>query len=494
MKLAPLAALVAAFLCVPAVAQIKVIANPNNTHTITFPNGTPGGSNNTFTIHNPYNGAVPTSAAGSVPQNQRVGGFGVVKTSPNTMHIVGYGDVPIRNSPKKVPGVEVKALVPKAAFAKALTLGAKVLWPVGVLMAAGDIYDLINQVDPSIVDLQSNGNAIHGYRDKDGKSWVNPGNVPGFATPMAACVSYYGAAPAPGGTVSAVLQPGGMNAWCMGDGGGIQAVVTAIAGPGSRELVTQQDIEDLVTANTTGWPSAAARALASALNAPGVGVQTEPLTVTGPATVPGEKTTTTETVKLNPGTNTIASPGTSPTDTGTKTTTKQDNTKVTYNNNTVTTNSTVNNTTTTITNNVTNVTTTEGTKTEETENKDPPKEQEEIVTCGLPGKPKCQIDELNTKPEVEDTAKEDVEAKTKPLDDFLKNPESALPTLPTINWAFQLPSGCSPIALPAFEPWLQQIDVCAFQPLFHDVMSIVWVIGGLFGAIGIFWRNTFSQG
>lgn len=118
----------------------------------------------------------------------------------------------------------------------------------------------------------------------------------------------------------------------------------------------------------------------------------------------------------------------------------------------------------------------------------------EWQSCGLPGAPACKIDETGTPEAKSDTAEADAKKAIKPLEDFVANPTSALPTLPTINWAFTLPSGCAPIALPAFEPWLQQIDVCAFQPMFHDLMSFVWVMGGIFGAIGTFWRNTFSQG
>lgn len=81
----------------------------------------------------------------------------------------------------------------------------------------------------------------------------------------------------------------------------------------------------------------------------------------------------------------------------------------------------------------------------------------------------------------------------KPLKDFAANPKSALPTFPTLNWAFQLPSGCTAISLPAFAPYLQSIDLCPWVSLFHDLMSIVWVMGGLFGAISMFWRNTLSQ-
>ena len=217
------------------------------------------------------------------------------------------------------------------------------------------------------------------------------------------------------------------------------------------------------------------------------GVSEPAVTVTGPSSVPGEKTTTSEPVKLIPGTTTVAPPGTAVTEPGTKTTVKDSNTKLDYSGADIKAGTSVV-TNTTITNNITNQTINEGDTITETE------EQPEIEVCGLPGTPACKIDETGTPEAKEDTAEADAKKALKPLDDLIANPQSALPTLPTINWAFTLPSGCAPIALPAFDPWLQEIDVCAFQPMFHDIMTFVWVLGGIFGAIGTFWRNTFSQG
>lgn len=118
---------------------------------------------------------------------------------------------------------------------------------------------------------------------------------------------------------------------------------------------------------------------------------------------------------------------------------------------------------------------------------------EKVVTCGLPDTPACKIEEKGTPEPVEDTAQKDADRVHKPLDDFLKDPKSMLPSFPTINWTFRLPSGCAPLSIPAFAPFLQAIDVCQFQPIFHDIMSMIWVGGALFGAIGTFWRNVFAK-
>lgn len=125
------------------------------------------------------------------------------------------------------------------------------------------------------------------------------------------------------------------------------------------------------------------------------GAQGPQVTASGPTSVPGEKTTTTESIRLKPGTNIPAVPG-ELSDSGTKTTTTTNTTNVQYSGNTVST-STTNNTTTNITNNVTNTTINEGTKVQETTNDDdvskpeePPKEETlcekypDILACAKP--------------------------------------------------------------------------------------------------------------
>jgi hypothetical protein len=80
-----------------------------------------------------------------------------------------------------------------------------------------------------------------------------------------------------------------------------------------------------------------------------------------------------------------------------------------------------------------------------------------------------------------------------PVEDFLKNPFSLVPQLPTINWAFALPTACGNIPTPAFAPYLTGVDVCQFQPMFHELMSMVWMLGGLFGAISLFMRSSLAD-
>lgn len=205
----------------------------------------------------------------------------------------------------------------------------------------------------------------------------------------------------------------------------------------------------------------------------GLAVDAGDSSLTGPTSVSGPSSSTSQAIKDSSGNTT-----------GNKTINSSSVYNITYNGNTYN----VNQVTTTTTINP------DGTSTVDTTSTQPAKPETPPETCGLPGKPACKIDETGTPtdPKLDPLAK-----KTevfKPITDFVANPAAALPSLPSINWTFQLPTGCAAIALPAFSPWLQSIDVCQFQPMFHEVMNIVWVMGAVFGMIGTFWRSVFSQG
>lgn len=133
--------------------------------------------------------------------------------------------------------------------------------------------------------------------------------------------------------------------------------------------LTEQDIYDWI-ASRDGWPTSASLALAGMLQYPDTRKILTPypdngVTLIGQPSVQGKTSTSTDTVQLVPGTNTVAPPGATQTQTGTRTTTTTTTHPLTYAGNSVT-SSTINNTTTNITNNTTNVTTTE-TKTETVE-------------------------------------------------------------------------------------------------------------------------------
>lgn len=116
--------------------------------------------------------------------------------------------------------------------------------------------------------------------------------------------------------------------------------------------------------------------------------------------------------------------------------------------------------------------------------------------CGLAGLPPCNvaIDSAGIPTSVDALANPSqlVSEAYKPLDTKVTNPDGLWPAFPVINWNFALPTSCSVIAVPAFAPFLTSIDICQFQPTFHSIMSVVWVLGGLFGSIGLFWRNVMA--
>ncbi len=141
--------------------------------------------------------------------------------------------------------------------------------------------------------------------------------------------------------------------------------------------MTEQELSDFLATRTTGWPTSSAIALQAMLTYPDTRKILTPypdngVTLIGPPFVEGKTSTSTDTVQLVPGTNTVAQPGATQTQTGTRTSTTTTTHPMTYSGNSVT-HSTVNNTTTNITNNTTNVTTTEN-KTEEIKDDEKPDE------------------------------------------------------------------------------------------------------------------------
>lgn len=120
--------------------------------------------------------------------------------------------------------------------------------------------------------------------------------------------------------------------------------------------------------------------------------------------------------------------------------------------------------------------------------------QGEDLECGLPGFPPCKIDESGTPaPEVKDTAA-DAEGVFADLKACVLSPSTCLPELPSLNWSFALPTSCSVIHLPQYAPALTQIDVCQFQPVFHDIMGVFWAFAGLVGAIRMVFSDAVGGG
>jgi len=115
------------------------------------------------------------------------------------------------------------------------------------------------------------------------------------------------------------------------------------------------------------------------------------------------------------------------------------------------------------------------------------------MPCGVAGKPPCdvKVDESGV-PDPDTIRIDQADNALQDWDNFQGNIADVLPKMPTIAWDFALPTGCDVISLPAFEPYLPSLDVCQFQPMFHQIMGVVWMLGGLFGAISLFMRSSLS--
>lgn len=130
------------------------------------------------------------------------------------------------------------------------------------------------------------------------------------------------------------------------------------------------------------------------------------------------------------------------------------------------------------------------------ETPDPVQQEPEpfVMPCGIPGTPPCsvKVDETGVPTQVPELADpQDLADQSVAPIDGVEDP-SFWPSLPDVTFDFALPSDCSPLTVPAFSPFLEQVDICEFQPMFHSIMSLVWVLGALFGSISLFWRNAMT--
>lgn len=107
-----------------------------------------------------------------------------------------------------------------------------------------------------------------------------------------------------------------------------------------------------------------------------------------------------------------------------------------------------------------------------------PGEGKEQANCGAPGQAKCSINETGTP-----DGKGSFDAANSGLEEGKKGWIAEIEkvkdlTAPGWTWTFQLPSGCTALDVPAFNLTL---DVCRFQPIIHDIMSMLWAIATVMG-------------
>lgn len=118
---------------------------------------------------------------------------------------------------------------------------------------------------------------------------------------------------------------------------------------------------------------------------------------------------------------------------------------------------------------------------------------EDLITCGLPWTPPCKIDETGTPTAPIDQSGADVDGIMSDLSACLASPAACLPELPDLSWSFSLPEGCAPLDLPGYSDHFGPLDVCQFQPVLHDILSMLWVAAGLFGAIALVSREMMGS-
>lgn len=377
------------------------------------------------------------------------------------------GNWPDGRMRSRLPGagvvIDVQArVVPPSAARAVARFAAKALPGISTVIALGELLDEISykrNVDAS--------GAVTFTKAGSGSCTVSASGFPDKTSTAGSCL---GAAQA---TLTKLQAAGQFANWVSISSCEPNSCVTtngyafdAVQNPPSGTVTaTITQLENDI-ASRSGWPSSSqiAPVIADAISS-GELVEFETPRTTGASTSPGAVVTT------------VKPDGT----TETKTTTNN----YSYAGNTVTV------TSTTITNNVNNTTGAVTTQSETVQPAPPPEPQ---ITCGLPNTPACRIDEtgMPDKPAVDAAMKKTPTEIQKDIDDITKNPAGFFPAFPTLNWAFALPTGCAQIPTPAFAPAMTQIDVCTFQPMFHDVMTVVWMLGGLFGAISLFMKNALA--
>lgn len=108
------------------------------------------------------------------------------------------------------------------------------------------------------------------------------------------------------------------------------------------------------------------------------------------------------------------------------------------------------------------------------------------VECGTPGRPNCQIDDsqIGSAAGVYEPSIKALSDTQKFAADQIASAASAIGKDTGWKFSFSLPTQCS-----AFPLFLNVVaDFCRFQPMIHDLMSLVWVSTTFFVLIGMFGR------
>lgn len=121
-----------------------------------------------------------------------------------------------------------------------------------------------------------------------------------------------------------------------------------------------------------------------------------------------------------------------------------------------------------------------------------PATDREQQACGAPGQPRCAIDETGTPGPVGQgetggpfTTADGMlgTTKTNVIDAIASHKQLQSPAW---TWSFALPSGCTAFV---FDALSLSIDICQWQPVIHDLMSMIWILVGIFSAVGMLQRT-----
>lgn len=114
----------------------------------------------------------------------------------------------------------------------------------------------------------------------------------------------------------------------------------------------------------------------------------------------------------------------------------------------------------------------------------------DLITCGLPGTPPCKIDETGTPTGVGtsfDGSKTDLETQKTATATAITGAASI--TAPAWTFSFALPTGCAPYAT-GLRGFI--MNICPYQPIIHDLLSMVWAATTAFAMIGMVGRTIRS--
>jgi hypothetical protein len=116
--------------------------------------------------------------------------------------------------------------------------------------------------------------------------------------------------------------------------------------------------------------------------------------------------------------------------------------------------------------------------------------REDPITCGLPNTPPCKIDESGTP----SSATIDRDAVNTSKGDALEQiTDIGAIQAPAWSWSFSLPTSCSALNVGPFAGRTVVVDLCEYQPMIHDIVSLLWAAFTVWACIGMVGR-TFSTG